>query len=74
MTVSSDSVGDASAWVAQAAVSGLIPSFTGMDPLCRSERLDDGYFMVDKPASITKFIEACRDLRYWARTRNVDQT
>ena len=35
--------------------------------------LDDGYIELDRHAAIATFIEACRDVRYWART-TVDQT
>ena len=36
--------------------------------------LDDGYIELDRRAAIATFIEACRDVRYWARTPSVDQT
>ena len=36
--------------------------------------IDEGYTTIGNKASITTFIEACRELRYWARTPNVDQT
>ena len=36
--------------------------------------LDDGYFQISAKASIATFVEACRGLRYWARTPSVDQT
>jgi len=39
-----------------------------------TSEMDDGYFQLGAKASITAFIEACRNLRLWARTPLVDQT
>jgi catalase len=38
-----------------------------------ADELDAGYTVLDKRAAVATFIESCRDVRYWARTGNVDQ-
>ena len=34
--------------------------------------MDDGYVPISTKASVKAFIEACREVRYWARTPGVD--
>ena len=37
------------------------------------DELDDGYIELDRRTAIATFVEACRDVRYWARTPTGDQ-
>ena len=36
--------------------------------------MDEGYIAIDSGATVSTFVEQCRELRYWTREPAVDQT